>query len=73
MIFHKSVLVSGSTAGGNAVYYKEGSCDSTEEKPTGADAAGISEGSVLVETDTGDVYFYNTVSNSWIKQFSLQG
>ena len=58
---------------GNPVYYKEGTCDSTDTKPTGNAAKDVSEGSSLVESDTGDVYFYNQKTDSWIMQFSFQG
>lgn len=42
---------------------------STDDKPT----AGIATGSDFTEVDTGDVYFFNEVSGSWVKQFSFQG
>ena len=53
---------------GETVYYKEISGDSLETKPT----AGIIDGSIFAESDTGDVYFFNETSGDWIKQFSFQ-
>lgn len=47
----------------------EGSCLHTDTKPT----AGIANGSIMVEVDTGDVYFFNETSGDWVKQFSFQG
>lgn len=48
--------------------YIEGYCDSADVKPTDM----VCEGSTLVETDTGDVYFYNEKSG-WTKEFSFKG
>lgn len=45
----------------------EGACLSTDDKPN----VDIASGSVMVETDTGDVYFYDE-EEGWIKQFSFQ-
>lgn len=42
---------------------------STDTKPTD----GIVTGSDFTEVDTGDVYLFNEVSGSWVKQFSYQG
>lgn len=46
----------------------EGTCLSTDSKPT----AGIAGGSVMTEIDTGDVYFFNEAGGAWVKQFSLR-
>lgn len=46
----------------------EGNCLSTDDKPV----AGIATGSIMVEADTGDVYFFDEESGEWIKQFSFQ-
>lgn len=57
------------------VYYKEGSCDSSETKPTKANTTGffdVAEGSILVESDTGTVSFYNEKSDAWVEQFSFK-
>lgn len=51
------------------VAYIEGACDSSETKPTEL----IADGSILVESNTGDVYFFNKKTSTWIKQFSFQG
>ena len=40
----------------------------TDSKP-----AGVAMGSIFVEVDTGDVYFYNADGETWVKQFSFQG
>ena len=49
-----------------AMPYIEGSCLHTDSKPT--DCA---TGSIMVEADTGDVYFFDC--SDWVKQFSFQG
>ena len=46
--------------------YIEGACLSTDTKPDNC-----STGSIMVEVDTGDVYFFD--GTSWVKQFSFQG
>lgn len=56
---------------GKPIFYKEGFCDSHETKPTGDDAADISDGSWLEESDTGDVYQYSAVGDAWNKHFSV--
>lgn len=48
--------------------YVEISGDSTETKPT----ANIVDGSIFVESNTGDVYFFNEESGDWVKQFGFQ-
>ena len=48
--------------------YIEGFCLSTESKPT----AIIATGSIMVEVDTGKVFFYNATSEAWVEQFSFQ-
>lgn len=53
---------------GENIIYKEISGDSDDTKPT----AGICDGSLFVESDTGDVYFFNEKSGDWVKQFSFQ-
>lgn len=52
----------------NSVAYVEISGDSTETKPT----AGIADGSIFVESNTGKVYFFNEKSGDWVEQFSFQ-
>lgn len=49
------------------VSYIEAACLSTDTKPNGR----FSAGSILVEVDTGNVYFYN--GTEWVEQFSFQG
>ena len=53
---------------GENITYKEISGDSTDTKPT----AGVCDGSIFSESDTGDVYFFNEESGDWKKQFSFQ-
>ena len=48
--------------------YVEISCISTDVKPT----EDILTGSILTETDTGVVYFFDEDSGEWIEQFSFQ-
>lgn len=57
------------------VYYKEGTCDSSDTKPTAANTVGFFDIACgfLVEEDTGKVSFYNSKTDSWIEQFSFQG
>lgn len=45
------------------VKYYTFSGDSTDDKPT----EGVSDGSIFMESDTGDVYRYNEKSGTWIK------
>ena len=45
---------------------------SQDTKPTGD----VITGSIFVEIDTGNVYFYNedaTAGSEWVEQFSFQG
>ena len=49
-------------------HYVEISGDSTETKPT----AGIVDGSLFTESDTGKVFFFNEVSGDWVEQFAFQ-
>lgn len=53
------------TKGGNN--YAEFAGNSDEDKPTGVGA-----GSIFVETDTGDVYFFDEYTGEWVFQFSFQ-
>jgi len=46
----------------------EGACESTDSKPTGD----IATGSIMIEVDTGEVFFFSEKTNSWIPQFSFQ-
>lgn len=49
------------------VRYVELSCSSGDTKPV----EDMANGSIAVEADTGDVYFYEE-TNGWVKQFSFQ-
>lgn len=58
---------------GNEVHYIEAALNSNKTKPTSADVGGqIVGGSFVIETDTGKVFFFDTVENDWIEQFSFQ-
>lgn len=48
--------------------YKEGFCLSTDTKPT----EDLVNGSILVEIDTGKVFFFNEAGAVWVEQFSFQ-
>lgn len=48
--------------------YKEICLLSSDEKPT----ADIGMGSICVEVDTGNVYFFNEVAEEWVLQFCFQ-
>lgn len=49
--------------------YIEASGDSSETKPT----KNIVDGSIFVESNTGDVSLFNEKTSSWIPQFSFKG
>lgn len=57
---------------GNPINYYEGAFNSTETKPTGAAASDIASGSIIVEPDTGKVFFYNRPGDAWVEQFSFK-
>lgn len=48
------------------VSYVEAACLSTDAKPVG----NFSIGSILIEVDTGKVYFYD--GTDWVEQFSFK-
>ncbi len=47
----------------NDQVYVEGACLSTDSKPT----EGIANGSLLIEMNTGKVYFYNEAGSAWVE------
>lgn len=53
----------------NGKHLAEGFCLSTDTKPTNQ----IANGSILVEIDTGNVFFFNEDASTWVEQFSFQG
>ena len=53
---------------GENIKYVEISGDSTETKPT----AGICDGSIFSESDTGVVSFFNEKLGDWVPQFSFK-
>lgn len=55
----------------NGRKYNEFAGTSLDTKPTD----GVGTGSIFIEVDTGNVFFYNADGSSdskWVKQFSLQ-
>lgn len=44
------------------LYYREGDCLSTDDKPT----EGIFNGSILTEMDTGNIYKFNQAAKTWL-------
>ena len=59
---------SGSTSAFDGARYVEVACKYTDTMPTGA----FLTGSILVEVDTGKVYFYDADESEWVEQFSFQ-
>ena len=57
---------------GNGVYYREGAFNSDETKPLAADLPDTASGSIIVEPDTGKVFFYNRPGDAWVEQFGFQ-
>ena len=57
---------------GMPVYHMVGYCNSSETKPTGDDAKDIADGSILTESDSGDVHFYDKTADAWGKMFSFK-
>lgn len=49
------------TGSGGGKYYKEGSCLSSDIKPTN-----LANGSILKEMDTGTVYFFDEAGSRWL-------
>lgn len=48
------------TSGGLPIYYREGSCLSTDTKPTDCE-----NGSVMLEMDTSKMYMYDAANAEW--------
>lgn len=46
----------------------EAACESTDEKPT----ADIATGSIMIEVDTGEVFFFSEKTGTWVPQFTFQ-
>lgn len=49
--------------------YFEGFCDSSEVKPTEL----VADGSQLIESDTGDWWFFNEKTQTWIPRLNIEG
>ena len=52
----------------DAKTYCELSGKSTETKPT----AGVADGSICLESDTGKIFFFNEVDAVWVEQFTFK-
>ena len=48
--------------------YVEYAGTSADDKPT----EGVATGSIFVEADTGNVYFFDATNSEWVEQFSFQ-
>lgn len=62
----------GTDANGAPVFYKEGCSDSSVALPTGAAAAQLGDGSLVLHSNTGDVKIYNKKTDSWRTLVSIQ-
>ena len=63
----------GIDADGKHLHYIEASGDSSEDKPDEDSVGGpIVDSSTFIESNTGEVYFWNEKTEGWIQQFSLQ-
>lgn len=60
--YRKSVGTVNTADGTVGVFYGEGSCLSTDSKPT----AYVGNGSVLIEMDTAKVYFFDEQTIRWL-------
>ncbi len=60
--------VFGPNENGEVYEYFEGYCDSNETKPTEL----VADGSNLIETDTGDWYFFNEASKTWEAKLNIE-
>lgn len=57
---------------GKGIYYREGAFNSNETKPLEATMGDLASGSIIVEPDTGKVFFYNRPGDTWVEQFSFK-
>ena len=57
---------------GKPVIYREGAFNSTETKPLAVALPDTASGSIVIEPDTGKVFFYNRPGDAWVEQFSFQ-
>jgi hypothetical protein len=65
--WQKSEYVRGAADGTGSyggIYYREGSCLSTDARPTPDD---LENGSPIIELDTGKVYTYDRENRQWIE------
>lgn len=56
------------TQEGEVITFFEGYCDSQDTKPD----KNVCEGSNLIETDTGDWYFFNERTKDWLLELNIQ-
>lgn len=71
MIRYTAQVVVGKTEEGNkTTYYTyvEGFCNNDDTKPV----EGIANGSNLIESDTGDWYFFNEKTKAWSKMRTIK-
>lgn len=68
--YTKRVVIGSETSGDTTTYfdYVEGYCNSDDSKPS----QNIANGSNLIETDTGDWYFFNEKTKTWSKWRELK-
>lgn len=58
---------------GNGVYYREGGFNHDETKPKASTGmTDLASMSIIVEPDTGKVFFYNRPGDAWVEQFAFQ-
>lgn len=61
MVTYENAVLVPSYGGAGSKYRKEGSCLSTDTKPTD-----LANGSILKEMDTATVYFYDEAGEQWL-------
>ena len=58
---------------GNGVYYREGGFNSGETKPKASTGmTDLASLSIIVEPDSGKVFFYDRPTDDWYEQFAFQ-
>ena len=61
MISYQKFIFNQRTEDGTGIYYAEGTCLSTDEKPT----EGMANGSRLIEMDTSKLYLFDADNETW--------
>ena len=67
MVRYSEKEMRGFDANGNPVFYGEGSCESTDTKPTDR----VATGSIITEVDTKKVFFYSEETEEWVEQVTF--